>query len=52
MTLGHTNVPYKLCEQDCRGSRFGYGYEIRGRAGDDWGKVKPVTFVYNVETGI
>jgi hypothetical protein len=52
MTLGHTNVPYKLCEQDCRGLRFGYGYEILGRAGDDWGKVKPGTFVYNVETGI
>ena len=27
MTLGHTNVPYKLCEQDWRGLRFGYGYE-------------------------
>ena len=37
---------------DLRGLRFGYGYEIPGRAGDDWGKVKPGTFVYNVETGI
>ena len=52
LTLSHTNVLYKLCEQDWRGLRFGYGYEILGRAGDDWGKVKPGTFVYNVETGI
>ena len=27
MTWGHTNVPYRLCEHDWRGLRFGYGYD-------------------------
>ena len=51
-TLGHDKVPQVTYIYDLRGLRFGYGYEIPGRAGDDWGKVKPGTFVYNVETGI
>jgi hypothetical protein len=35
LTLGHTNVPYKLCELNWRGLRFGYRDEIPGQAGDD-----------------